>query len=96
MYTATEKMTTTVNEYLAVKAQISQLYKAAEDLEGKIKSFMEHKGIDAMTAGDHAVTYKSVETARLGTAAMKKDFDADVLDEYMVRSMTKHFCVKND
>ncbi len=36
MYTATEKMTTTVNKYLAVKSQISQLHKATEDLEGKI------------------------------------------------------------
>ena len=94
MYTATEKMTTVVTEYLAVKAQINQLHKAAEDLEKKIKTFMAHKGIDEMTAGDHAVTYKTVETARLDTAAMKKDFDPDVLDEYMVRSTTKRFSVR--
>ena len=94
MYTATEKMTTTVNEYLAVKAQINHLHKAAEDLEKKIKSFMERKDIDTMIAGDHAVTYKTVETARLDTAAMKKDFDPDLLDEYMVRSVTKRFSVR--
>lgn len=94
MYTATEKMTTVVTEYLAVKAQISQLHKAAEDLEKKIKNFMDHKGIDAMIAGDHAVTYKTVETARLDTAAMRKDFGPDVVDEYMVRSTTKRFSVR--
>lgn len=94
MNTATEKMTTVVTEYLAVKAQIKQLNKAAEDLEARIKNFMGHKGIDEMTASDYAVTYKTVETARLDTAAMKKDFDPDVLDEYMVRSTTKRFSVK--
>lgn len=94
MYTATEKMTTTIHEYLAVKAQIKQLNKAAEDLETKIKAFMERKGIDEMIAGDHAVTYKNVETARLDTAAMKKDFDPDVLDMYTVRSMSKRFSVR--
>lgn len=94
MYTATEKMTTVVTEYLAVKAQISQLHKAAGDLEKKIKTFMDHKGIDAMIAGDHAVTYKTVETARLDTAAMRKDFGPDVVDEYMVRSTTKRFSVR--
>lgn len=94
MYTATEKMTTVVTEYLAVKAQINQLHKAAEDLEKKIKTFMDHKGIDAMIAGDHAVTYKTVETARLDTAAMRKDFGPDVVDEYMVHSMTKRFSVR--
>lgn len=41
MYNATEKMTTTIHEYLAVKAQIKQLNKAAEDLETKIKAFMD-------------------------------------------------------
>lgn len=87
-------MTTVVTEYLAVKAQISQLHKAAEDLEKKIKTFMDHKGIDAMIAGDHAVTYKTVETARLDTAAMRKDFGPDVVDEYMVRSTTKRFSVR--
>lgn len=94
MYTATEKMTTVVTEYLAVKAQISQLHKAAEDLEKKIKTFMDHKGIDTMIAGNHAVTYKAVETARLDTAAMRKDFGPDVVDEYMVHSMTKRFSVR--
>ena len=94
MYTATEKMTTVVTEYLAVKAQISQLHKAAEDLEKKIKTFMDHKGIDTMIAGDHAVTYKAVETARLDTAAMRKDFGPDAVDEYMVHSMTKRFSVR--
>ena len=94
MYTATEKMTTVITEYLAVKAQISQLHKAAEDLEKKIKTFMDHKGIDTMIAGDHAVTYKTVETDRLDTAAIKKDFDPDVLDMYTVRSMTKRFSVR--
>lgn len=94
MYTATEKMTTVVTEYLAVKTQISQLHKAAEDLEKKIKTFMDHKGIDSMIAGDHAVTYKTVETARLDTAAMRKDFGPDVVDEYMVHSTTKRFSVR--
>lgn len=94
MYNATEKMTTTIHEYLAVKAQIKQLSKAAEDLETKIKAFMDRKGIDEMTAGDRTVTYKTVETARLDTAAMKKDFDPDVFDEYMVRSVSKRFSVR--
>lgn len=91
MYTATEKMTTTIHEYLDVKAQIKHLSKAAEDLETKIKAFMDRKGIDEMTAGDLTVTYKTVETARLDTTAMKKDFGPDVVDEYMVRSTTKRF-----
>ena len=94
MYTATEKMTTTIHEYLAVKTQIKQLNKAAEDLETKIKAFMEHKGIDEMIAGDHDVTYKTVETTRLDTAALKKNFDPNVLEEYMLRSKTRRFMVK--
>lgn len=87
MYTATEMN-------LAVKAQINHLHKAAEDLEKRIKSFMERKGIDTMTVGDHAVTYKAVETAQLDTTALKKDFDADMLDKYMIRSTTKRISVK--
>lgn len=94
MYNATEKMTTTIHEYLAVKAQIKQLNKAAEDLETKIKAFMDRKGIDEMTAGDHEVTYKPVTTSRLDTATMKKDFDPDVLDMYVVRTTAKRFSVK--
>lgn len=54
----------------------------------------DHKGIDAMIAGDHAVNYKTVETARLDTAAMRKDFVSDVVDEYIVRSTTKRFSVR--
>lgn len=41
---------------------------------------MEHKGIDEMIAADHAVTYKTIETTRLDTAAMKKGFDPYVLE----------------
>ena len=94
MYTATDKMTTTIHEYLTIKAQIKQLNKAAEDLETRIKNFMEPKGIDEMIAGDHDMTYKTVETTRLDTAALKKDFDPYVLEEYMLHSKTKRFMVK--
>ena len=55
---------------------------------------MTEKGIDEMTAGNHVVTYKAVESRRLDTAALKKILPPDALAPLMKVISTRRFSVK--
>ena len=78
--------------------ELKELERMAEELAAEIeaakdaiKAEMGEK--EELVAGPFKVTWKSVSSSRLDTAALKKAFPADALAPYFKTSVSRRFCV---
>ena len=94
MHIATKSICAKVDEYARLKIQIEELNSKAEAIADQLKGMMTEKGIDEMTAGNHVVTYKAVDSRRLDTAAMKKILSPEALEPLMKVTTSRRFIVK--
>ena len=94
MHIAAKSICAKVDEYARLKIQIEELNSKAEAIADQLKGMMTEKGIDEMTAGNHVVTYKAVDSRRLDTAALKKILSPEALEPLMKVTSTRRFSVK--
>ena len=88
------------NQELTLKAHDLKELKLMQDelaaqiaaLETEIKEHMDEAGVDTLITTDVKITWKPVTSARLDTAALKKELP-DLVARYTKTSVTRRFIV---
>ena len=88
---ANEKMVNTVNELVELKAMQDELQVMIDTLTDQIKLYMGDE--EEMLAGSHQVTFRSVVSYRVDTAALKKELP-DVAAKYSRQVEARRFQVR--
>lgn len=84
------EMENKIRELRELQALIEEAEREAEAIRDTIKAQMGDK--EELHAGEYKVTWKSVTSSRLDTAALKKALP-DVAERFMKTSTTRRFCV---
>ena len=84
------EITKKVKELRELQALIEEAQAEAEALKDQIKAVMGDR--EELRAGEYKVTWKTVETSRLDTAAMRKDHGV-LCEFYTKTAKTRRFCV---
>lgn len=79
-----------VNELRNLQALIDEAQQEAETLKDQIKAAMGDR--EEIRAGEYKVTWKTVESSRLDSSALKKDLP-DIAAKYTKTTKTRRFCV---
>lgn len=83
-----------VNEIMTELAQYTRLQEEAaamvEALKDQLKQYMTENGLDTLTGSEHKVSYKTVTSSRLDTAALKQALP-DIAAQYTKTTETKRF-----
>lgn len=87
------------NEIITTVEELQELRRLQEDLEAeittiqnRIKAYMDASGVDQMTAGAFKVSYKSVTSSRVDTAALKKALP-ELAQQFTRTTTTRRFTV---
>lgn len=67
-----QEITATVAELQELRRKQEELEAEIASMQDRIKAHMAASGVDSLTAGAFKVTWKSVSSARLDAAALKK------------------------
>lgn len=62
-------------------------------IEDEIKAYMALTGTDTLTAGEYKITWKSVTSSRIDTAALKKSMP-ELAALYTKTTQSRRFCVQ--
>ena len=81
----------------AIMAELAQYTRMAEEiaatvdgLKDTIKKYMEENQLETVTGYEHKVTYKTVTSSRIDTAALKRNAP-DIAEKYTKTTETKRF-----
>ena len=81
----------------AIMAELAQYTRMAEEiaatvdgLKDTIKKYMEENQLETVTGYEHKVTYKTVTSSRIDTAALKRNAP-DIAEKYTKTTKTKRF-----
>ena len=81
----------------AIMAELAQYTRMAEEiaatvdgLKDTIKKYMEENQLDTLMGTEHKVTYKTVTSSRIDTAALKTALP-DIAEKYTKTTETKRF-----
>ena len=88
----------TIAERIAKVTELKELERMAEELAAEIEAAKDaikaEMGDDElMVVGPYKVTWKTVSSSRLDTAALKKAFPESTLAPFMRTSSSRRFCV---
>ena len=89
---ATNEIISKLNELSELRQMIDELTAEADAIQDEIKAHMTDANTDTITAGHYRVTYKSVTSTRIDTAALRKDLP-EIWQEYGKTSTTRRFSV---
>ena len=89
---ATNEIIIRLNELTELRQMIEELNAEAEAIQDEIKAHMTEADTDTITAGQFKVTWKSVTSTRIDTAALRKDLP-EIWQEYGKTSTTRRFNV---
>ena len=89
---ATNEIISKLNELTDLRQMIEELNAEVEAIQDEIKAHMAETDTDAITAGQFKVTWKSVTSTRIDTAALRKDLP-EIWQEYGKTSTTRRFNV---
>ena len=85
------------NEIISKLTELAELRKMADELtaeieaiQDEIKAHMAAEETDTLTAGPYKVSWKTVTSTRIDTAALRKDLP-EIWQEYGKTSTTKRF-----
>lgn len=84
------ELATKIKELRELLALIDEAQNEAETIKDEIKAHM--GDTEELHAGEYKVTYKTVKTSRLDTAALKKALP-DVAQAFTKETTTRRFCV---
>lgn len=87
---STNEITTKIKELRELQALIEEAEQEAENIRDSIKQEMGSK--EELKAGEYKVTWKSIETTRLDTTALKKALP-DVAERFTKKTVSRRFCV---
>ena len=83
-----------INKIMAELAQYTRLQEEAaamvEALKDQLKQYMNENQLDTLTGAEHKVTYKTVTSSRIDTAALKKGHP-DIATQYTKTTEAKRF-----
>lgn len=82
----------TVQELKELKTMLAELEKEVKTAEAKVKAAMEEQGKEEIICGAFIVRYKTVESERIDTTAIKKELP-DVVAKYTKKTTTKRFTI---
>jgi len=85
------EITYKASEIRQLEALIAEAQAQAEALRDEIKSFMGDS--EQLQAGEYKISWKTVTTTRLDTAAIKKLFSAEDLEGYTKTTTTRRFTI---
>ena len=87
------------NEIITTVEELQELRRMQEDLEAeiaalqdRIKAHMDASGVDQMTAGAFKVSWKTVTSSRVDTAALKKALP-ELAQQFTRTTTTRRFTV---
>lgn len=87
------------NEIITTVEELQELRRLQEDLEAeitalqeRIKAHMDASGVDQLTAGAFKVSYKTVTSSRVDTAALKKALP-ELAQQFTRTTTTRRFTV---
>ena len=89
---ATNEIISKLNELTDLRQMIEELNAEVEAIQDEIKAHMAEMDTDTITAGQFKVTWKSVASTRIDTAALRKDLP-EIWQEYGKTSTTRRFNV---
>ena len=87
---STQDITTKIKELRELQALIEEANTEAEAIKDTLKAQMGDS--EELRAGEYKITWKSVESARLDTTALKTALP-DVYSRFTRKSTTRRFCV---
>ena len=87
---STNEITAKVKELRELLALIDEAQAEAEALKDAIKTHMGEA--EELRAGEYKITYKTVETTRVDTAALKKALP-EVAAAFTRKTTTRRFCI---
>lgn len=86
-------LTTRIHDLKELRIMKEQLEAEITAIEDSIKEHMTFFNVDTITTAEYKITWKEVESTRLDTTALKKEFP-DIASRYSVTTMTRRFLVK--
>lgn len=81
-----------IRELRQLQALIDEATAEVEAIKDAIKVSMTARGADELRAGEYKVTWKSVTSSKLDTAALRKALP-DVAERFTKKSTVRRFCV---
>ena len=85
------EITNKAREIRELEALIAEAEQQAEQLKDEIKAYMGDR--ESLQAGEYKITWKTVTSTRLDTAAIKKLFSAEDLEGFTKTTTTRRFCI---
>ena len=83
-----------INEIMSELAQYNRLADeiaaTVDGLKDQIKKYMEENQLETLTGSEHKVTYKTVTSSRIDTAALKRNAP-DIASQYTKTTESKRF-----
>lgn len=89
---ATNEIISKLNELAELRKMADDIATEIEAIQDSIKAHMTEANTDTITAGAFKVTWKTVTSTRIDTAALRKDLP-EVWQEYGKTSTTRRFNV---
>lgn len=86
------ELTTACTELQELRRLREELEAEIEAITDRLKAYMEQTGAETLTAGAFKLTYKTVTSTRIDTAALRKDLP-EVWQEYGKTSTVRRFTV---
>lgn len=86
------EMDSKIKELRELRRMAEELAAEIDSIQDTIKQHMDAEGVDTISGNDWRVTYKTVTSARLDTAALKKALP-DLAAQFTKTTTARRFCV---
>ena len=88
----TMKLDSKVKELRELRRMADELQSEIDSLQDAIKAEMTAREVDTITGNDYKITWKSITSTRLDTAALKKALP-DVVERFTKTTTSRRFTV---
>ena len=89
---ATNEIISKLNELAELRKMADDLNAEIEAIQNELKAHMTENDTDTITAGAFKVTWKTIVSTRLDSAALKKPLP-EIAERFMKQTTTRRFCV---
>ena len=86
------EMDSKIKELRELRRMADELAAEMESIQDSIKQHMTATGVDTISGTDWKVTYKTVTSSRIDTAALKKALP-DLAEQFTKTTTARRFCV---
>ena len=86
------EMDSKIKELRELRRMADELAAEMESIQDSIKQHMTAAGVDTISGTDWKVTYKTVTSSRIDTAALKKALP-DLVEQFTKTTTARRFCV---